>query len=313
MLRIIGKLLLLGALAVMLKFALLVALRRYVPDYMAESVVKEARLHAPNHNRVILIGGSGVAFGTDSAAISGAVSRPVVNMGLHGGLGLEYMLREAADGIRPGDLAVLIPEYELLASEHSGSGPELLLRLQFNPRAARYLGWWDWWLAARVIALSNRKSANAMLVGIRHGSAYQPVAYSAHSFNPEGDAVAHLDQPHVRLLEPYGIGPPDSHVVATVAGFCSRVRSSGADCVLVFPALAQSHFTLNRPQIEKIASALSAAVPAISTPDEWVYPDSWFFDTVYHASRAARQKRSERLGQVLNAYLQNHASQTARR
>ena len=43
--------------------------------------------------------------------------RRCVNMGLFAGLGLPFMFGEARDGLRPGDVVVLSPEYHFYLSE----------------------------------------------------------------------------------------------------------------------------------------------------------------------------------------------------
>jgi len=263
--------------------------------------------------RVILIGGSGLAFGTDSAAISAAAGRPVVNMGMIAGLGLDYMLREAADGLRAGDLAVLIPEYEVIGGGVRGHGPTFVNLLEFNPAAGRYMGLRQWWMAAQAMAQTNgRQWANAVTVAIRHGGAYQPPAYSTKAFNSDGDAVGHLDLPHQPLPQPYPLMQAQPEALASIERFRSRVRAAGADFVLVFPALAESQFKFNQAEIDKLAAGLTG-IPVVGKPEEWVYPDSWFYDTFYHASRQARSARSAHLGQLLYSYLQEHAAQAARR
>src|SRR5690554_8180171 len=71
------------ALAVLVYLAAL-ALVLLVPeqnDYALASNLKHDRLEALSGNRVVLVGGSNLAFGIDSKAIEAAVGCPVVNMG----------------------------------------------------------------------------------------------------------------------------------------------------------------------------------------------------------------------------------------
>lgn len=80
--------------------------------YFGAWQLKHQLLVDPGRNRIILAGGSNVAFSFDSTTLERALARPTINMGLHGDLGLAHMAHEVEDGARAGDLVVLIPEYE---------------------------------------------------------------------------------------------------------------------------------------------------------------------------------------------------------
>jgi hypothetical protein len=61
--------------------------------------------------KVLLVGGSSTLFGIDAAGLSEEAGRPVINMGLHAGLPLQYHLDLAREVLRRGDTAIVIPEY----------------------------------------------------------------------------------------------------------------------------------------------------------------------------------------------------------
>jgi hypothetical protein len=75
---------------------------------------KEAVARAIRGPRILAVGGSGTLFSFDSKLASKLLHRPVVNFGTHAGLGLPYILNRATQVIRPGDLVLLAPEYDLL-------------------------------------------------------------------------------------------------------------------------------------------------------------------------------------------------------
>lgn len=68
----------------------------------------------PRH-RLMVFGGSSSMYGLRMGYFAKALNTDaVVNMGLHAGLGLSYMLNDAKRVLRPGDTAMLIIEYPLL-------------------------------------------------------------------------------------------------------------------------------------------------------------------------------------------------------
>ena len=56
--------------------------------------------------RIILIGGSTVAFGTDSRRIMDSLHCHVVNFGLNKGVGIRYLLDDCLQYVRKGDVIV---------------------------------------------------------------------------------------------------------------------------------------------------------------------------------------------------------------
>jgi hypothetical protein len=84
-------------------------------NYLAATLEKHARLKSAPSPRLILVGGSNLAFGINSEALGQALGREVVNMGLVGGLGLDFMLHEVAPAVRKGDLVLLSLEYDLFS------------------------------------------------------------------------------------------------------------------------------------------------------------------------------------------------------
>src|SRR2546423_1051105 len=92
------------------------ALLYLAPDgrvpWMSAAIDKENLIRNTPQPRVIFVGGSNLAFGLNSLLIQRRLGRSVVNMGLSAGLGMRFMLAEVRPHLRPGDLVVVVPEYE---------------------------------------------------------------------------------------------------------------------------------------------------------------------------------------------------------
>lgn len=71
---------------------------------------KYERLYSIDEPKVVLIGGSSVAFGYDSALIEQTLGMPVVNFGLYADLGTLAMLELSRGAIREGDIVIVAPE-----------------------------------------------------------------------------------------------------------------------------------------------------------------------------------------------------------
>jgi hypothetical protein len=65
--------------------------------------------------KLVLLGGSSTLFGIKASVLESELGVPVINGGLHAGLGMDCILREGKKMLRPGDTVMLFPEYELLS------------------------------------------------------------------------------------------------------------------------------------------------------------------------------------------------------
>ena len=88
-----------------------------------------ARLDRDFTNKVIVFGGSATSFAIDPARILERDGLPVVNFGLHAGMGAEFLTGFAAAAARPGDLLLMAIEPELLLSR--GSDSDLAAQIGF--------------------------------------------------------------------------------------------------------------------------------------------------------------------------------------
>lgn|SRR5262245_23141245 len=76
-------------------------------------VKKEAAAAKIEGPKVIIIGGSGAHYGFSGEAITHATGIPTVNLGVHAGLGGEYLLERAKRSLKAGDWAVMVLEPQL--------------------------------------------------------------------------------------------------------------------------------------------------------------------------------------------------------
>lgn len=88
----------------------LVAPAVYEDTFVGELGEKYERLHSIEEEKIVVIGGSSVAFGLDSALMEEHLGKRVVNFGLYADLGTKLMLDLSRSGIKEGDTVVIAPE-----------------------------------------------------------------------------------------------------------------------------------------------------------------------------------------------------------
>jgi len=75
-------------------------------DYISAILDKDRLLRDTPSPKIVFVGASNLAFGLDSERVQSAMRLPVVNLGLHGGVGLKYMLDSTRPYVKKGDIVV---------------------------------------------------------------------------------------------------------------------------------------------------------------------------------------------------------------
>ncbi len=89
----------------------------FCPDVYSETFLgglslKYERLLQTNEKKIVVVGGSSVAFGLDSALLAEHTGYEVVNFGLYATLGTKLMLDLSKANINEGDIVIIAPEMD---------------------------------------------------------------------------------------------------------------------------------------------------------------------------------------------------------
>ena len=123
----------------------------FIPDVVSKNsllaalVDKHTLLQKTKSEKIIFIGGSNLSFGLDSKRISNAFNKPVINMGVHAGMGLEYIVNDVKQYINKGDIVVLMPEYENFYTDNFYGEMELVsVVFDIDPAGKKLLNAKQW-------------------------------------------------------------------------------------------------------------------------------------------------------------------------
>ena len=94
-------------LGLVLLFCFRFVMPQYLNNYQAALIDKNERLCSIDGPKIVLVGNSNLAFGIDSRALEEAFGMPVVNMGMHGGLGNAFNEQAAVQNVCKGDIVIL--------------------------------------------------------------------------------------------------------------------------------------------------------------------------------------------------------------
>lgn len=155
-------------------------------NYLLIASEKHRLLEKTDPPRIIFIGGSNILYSLDSSMVENELNYASINMGLNAGLGLEFMLNEVKKDIKPGDLLVIAPEYELL---HNYNNLYYSVILDGNPFLIKYLS------MGQIIKLIKYipKLCQDRLMQLKNEDCYT-IDYSTKWFNKHGDLINHINR-----------------------------------------------------------------------------------------------------------------------
>lgn len=307
-----------GALALLAAaFAAMAAVVFLVPeenDYAQATLLKHARLNSAGAHKIVLVGGSNLAFGIDSSIVERETGCTAVNMGMNGYYGVRYMLAEVRERLAPGDVVIIAFEYDNYFKPVEGTGADLLMVVKANPAALGYLTWRQRLLVAqsmpyvaqqkllrfvgygfsglsRLLGLGDNINTRAQIAEIE----------TARGFTPAGDLTTHLGVAWPYEREP-GIdltrNGVDPNVVPMIADFARDMKARGVDVVVSYSPILREFYVRHAAVIGELHRRLTEALPpgaAPSPPEAYVYDAPLFFDTVYHLNAAGRGPRTQQI------------------
>jgi hypothetical protein len=275
------------------------------PDhYFAGSRLQLELLKNTPSPRIILVGGSNVSFGLDAELMQRTLGIPVINDGLHAGLGIAP-LRELEEYLRPGDIVIISLEYNMFSYRNIMEGDRAFLSdwIEYSPRRIRYLS--DPWnerpaIYATMLQRKVNREVNRFLFG---GSLDETRSvFVGTKYNANGDFVGHLEEESTRPRKipsvPYLAPTLQNHIFIFLDRFDQVARRKGAQVYFEPPASRRTNCEITGAQVmarffNTFRKKLS--IPMLTPLDEVCMPDKYFFDTPYHLNAQGRQLRTQRL------------------
>lgn len=261
--------------------------------YLMEFPVKERLIAETPSPKVVILGGSNVAFGVDSKVLSDSLGMPVVNAGLHAGLGLRFIMDANTPWLRKGDILVIMPEYgHLLGNTTGGNSTTVGLIPYFA--SAREMADLDKDQWTSVCKGWGRETLKMFVDGAKNSlrpkndGKYQ---YLKSGFDERGDEVSHrhmesdMDMLHFKSSPSfttfYGKYFPE---------FVSEVRSlqnRGIQVILLPPAILKGSLAADRGMINQLSRRLSeVGIPYAAPLDTFAYPNELLYNSEYHLNAA---------------------------
>lgn len=291
------------------------ALPSYYGDtYYAVLGQMHQRLESAEGPKIVVVGGSNVAFGLNGARLEQLLSAQgygytVCPFGLYAAVGTSAMLDLCRDDLGEGDIVVLAmePTSETMSGYFGASAfwkcaedaPELVAELDKSRQAAMFGNY--------VSYLQERLEIEKTGILPEGQGVYATASFDERCdmiYDRAGNAMAlGWDTATPVDLENVQIAPDFAEQVAEL---CAAAQRKGARVVLSFSPV-------NRPALaddsEEAVGAFfdvcnqSFACPAISDPNDYILDSGWFYDNNFHLNSAGAEVRTLLLAEDLLAFL----------
>lgn len=267
-------------------------------EYRRIEDARDRRLAGLAPPRLLLLGGSNVAFSIDSDEVERITGRHVVNLGLDLDLGLAFILRRGAAAARAGDLVIAIPEYHHFFTDQTNQ--TLLTYLVCRPSDIRHVA--PSQLAPLLDSglLTMRDLARGAVASLRSPAMRE--AYRAELFRPNGDYIGHHGRP-APGFDPDAAPPPRAaeleidRALDLLNRFASACRSTGAKPAFAFAPTTRGRMRRFGTAYRRVAAAAERGLdmPVLDRLEGAIYRDADAFDAEYHLDADAARRRSRAL------------------
>ncbi len=283
---------------------------QYGNTFLGEMCVKFDRLRTVESPKVVIVGGSSVAFGLDSGALEEMVGMPVVNFGLYATLGTKYMLDMSKAGIGEGDIVILAPETDGQTMSLYFNAEAVWQAMDSDLTMLRYIEGGDWGKLAG--GLWNFAKAKFSYQQNDNAPAPDGV-YALSSFNEYGDIVyprdfnvmvGDFDPSQVLTLNETLL---DEEFVEYVNAYAAWCEKQGARVYYSFSpmnAKAMAEGTTEETILafyQALASQLD--FPLCSDIRDYIMDAQYFYDTNFHLNDTGVAVRTHRIGEDIRRIL----------
>ncbi|MBQ7363235.1 MAG: hypothetical protein IJW48_02165 [Clostridia bacterium] len=295
-------LLALSPLAAMLGAAL------FTPPVFEDSFVgaldgKFERLTSIEGEKIVVVGGSSVAFGLDSAALEEYTGMPVVNFGLYAALGTKVMLDLSLAGIGEGDVVILSPETDPEALSLYFGADTVWRAIDGEPSMLGYIDTDN--MPAMLGALWGYASSKVSYATGRDSFSDSGV-YLSKYFNEYGDfaypRAANTMQSYYERNNPIRLdisayGAELDGFIDYLNAYVKKCEARGAAVYFSFSPMNEMAIAEDERTRAELVGVLEERLncPIISDIESCIFEAGYFFDTNFHLNDAGVTARTIRL------------------
>jgi len=271
---------------------------------------KDSLLENVKEPRIVFVSGSSMGFGLDSQIVKDSLHRNPINTGIHGGIGLYYMLDNVEKYIKKGDVVVLAPEYHQFYGDFCEGQEELVRVLLDNSKRL------DYFKLRKVQLLKTYgylpRYALSKFVPSQYYDMNTKEFYTKTAYNKYGDVDEHWGQtwPNPVVFEDIDGKYFNHDVLQAVVDFSNTVKSKGATLYVTFPGFQTTSYGFCKAKVIAYEKELrKQPLTVLGTHQEYLMTPEFIFDTPYHLNKLGADKRTQLLIQDLKAAMKKDGIQ----
>ena len=276
---------------------------QYTHEYVASFIDKMHRLESIHEPKIVLVSNSNLAFGIQSELIEKALDMPVVNLGLHGGLGNAFHERMPLFNLHEGDI-IIIAHLDY-SDDDTISDPELALLTVEN-----YFHYWKIFRPKdlpRVICTIPKYAYKCQFRFLRKADREPaaPTCYARSAFNEYGDNIFPRDieagESKPELRHP-SVNETCMKRINAFSDYCAEhgatVVIAGAPIICGLPDFSPDEYVQFQARLKKYAKC-----PVISDFSDYFFDKKYFYGAALHMTNEGAKLRTEQLIRDLKAFL----------
>lgn len=289
----------------LLGFSFLVVMPQYTGNYQASMVDKVERLITLEGPKLVLLGNSNLAFGMDSEHLEELTGMPVVNMGLHGGVGNAFNESVAKLNVCEGDIYVIV--HDNWSDNDTIKNPELAwITMENHPKLWKLARPKDYKGLIKAFPTYLRKCLHMWATEI--GNTEQTNAYRRSAFNEYGDNYYPRPQTDGEIeFEKVTINWTSDEAAARVRKLQSFLEERGATLYVAGYPICVSDITPTEDEYDAFEKDLKEKLGhtkehpiVISHYNDYRYDLSYFYDSYLHLTDSGKVMRTEQLYEDLS-------------
>lgn len=242
-----------------------------------------------SEHRIFVVGGSGVHMGIDTQIMSEQLNRPIINLGLHAGLGIEAIISSIKPYLQEGDIILLIPEYDIITDE-DGMG-----------RLAGEFGFLSGLINQMDITLEQKTQSLLNLGNPSLKSLYATMlkfykkGFKYDYYTNQVDVFGNQVELKTKNITAQMVKqqPPSKNSIKRIENFKEYINSKDAYLIIGLPWFLTKDIQKSKENVREFIKQYEQLAPTIYDNDYNLKTDKKLFgDTVYHLSYEGRKKRS---------------------
>ncbi len=286
-----------------------------VPHDLAALVNKKEMLISKPSPRMIFVGGSSV-LSLKSQLIEKEMKYSVINMSLWGGLATRKHLEEIKPFVRSGDIIVITMEYGTLLDDKyynytltNDEGKKFFFLMAPERHIPIYLEQGKYFELFKIIHEMTQMKVKSFIRNVATFKYSRLFDQGFPNYLEEFNAYGDRSQPYMIFRPLAGIRTtfnyPDSRNIVFLNEFCDYAAQKKARVFFYFSHFPEEQYRENLRFINAYHDLMKGSFKGtlLNRPADFMYPEKYFADTIYHLNETGEAIRTPKLIEMLKRAL----------